>query len=147
MNHDENSVCTYYGWCSCLPFRTIFFPVPAIIEKMPLSELAVKKHIQQKLSRYHHCISIGDVLNLCDEDLLSMRNTGPGILYEVRGALFQLIGSKAEEHEYFFDTDVRNFLQLLTEGDAPKISLLDSRKWMVWIYYKENGRADLGPLI
>lgn len=134
MNHDANSACTYYGWCSNLPYRTIFFPVPPAVEKMPLEELHIKKHIREKLERYHHCGSIGDLLSLSDEDILNIRHTGPEVLYEIREALFEICGNIIEDHGYFYDPDVQAFLSLLSEGRAPKKAVLDSRKWMAGKY-------------
>lgn len=135
MSHDANSACTYYGWCSTLTYRTIFFPVPPAVGKMPLEELHTKKHIKEKLTRYNHCASIGDVLNLSDEDIMNICHTGPEVLYEVREALFEACGRVIEDHGYFYDLDVQAFLDLLREGKAPKIADLDSRKWMVRKYY------------
>ena len=138
MNHDTNSAYTYYGWCSRLPYRTIFFPVQPYLETVPLSELPVKRHIVDKLEWQLHCRSIGDVLDLSDREALDIRGLGVQAFYELRDALFQATGNVIEDHEYFYNPDVQAYLLLLEEGIAPKSAVLDSRKWMAEKYDKEQ---------
>ena len=136
MERDQNSAPTYYGWCSKLPYRTIFFPTPPILEKEPVSGLPTKEYVIEALRKEKHCVTIGDVLDLSDQDILEMRHLGPRSFYEIREALFFLTGNMVEEHEYFYDPDVKNFVSLFSEGRAPKKSDLDSRKWMAGLYYR-----------
>lgn len=134
MTRDEHSACTYYGWCSSLPYREIFFPTPAVIETMPVSELPVPNHIIDKLQYYLKCRRIGDVLNLSDQDVLEMRHLGIRSFYELRDELFQVTGQVIEYHEYFQDFDVQVYFQELAAGQEKKNAMLDSRKWMASMY-------------
>lgn len=138
MNHDANSACTYYGWCSKLTYRIIFFPIQPYLETRPVSELPVKKHIIDKLEQQLHCRCIGDVLDLSDRDILDIRHLGVQSFYELRNALLQVTENIIEDHEYFYDPDVQQYLSLLLEGKAPKKSDLDSRKWMAQKYAEKD---------
>lgn len=141
MNRDQNSALTYYGWCSNLPYRIIFFPVSPALDKEPISGLPVKEYVIDALKKEKGCITIGDVLDLSDQDILEMKHLGIRSFYEIREALFYMTGSVVEGHIYFYDPDVQGFRRLLSEGKAPKKSNLDSRKWMAGLYYSqiENG--------
>jgi len=136
--NDLNRACTYYGWCSTLPYRDIFFPTPAMIETMPVSELPVPKHIIEKLQHYLKCRCIGDVLDLSDHDALEMRGIAPTSFFKLREGLFQLTGQVVEYHEYFQDPDVQKYIRDLVAGQEKKIAMLDSRKWMASKYFKIN---------
>lgn len=137
MERDQNSALSYYGWCSKLPYRTIFFPTPPALDKEPLSSLPVKEYVLKALRRQKHCVTIGDILDLSDQDILEMRHLGPQTFYEIREALLFMTGGVIESHTYFYDPDVKDFLSLLPEGKAPKKSDLDSRKWMASLYYNQ----------
>lgn len=138
MERDLNSVLTYYGWCSNLPYRTIFFPTPPILEKEPASDLPVKEYVLKALVNQKRCVTIGDVLDLSDREILEMRHLGVQSFYEIRDALLFMTGNVVEDHAYFYDSDVQAFLSLLSEGKAPQKSNLDSRKWMASLYYKKH---------
>lgn len=137
MERDQNSVLTYYGWCCSLPYRMIFFPAPPALDKELVSGLPVKEYVIEALRKEKHCVTIGDVLDLSDRDILEMRHLGIRSFYEIRDALFFVTGSAVDGHVYFFDSDVQVFLSLFSEGKAPKKSDLDSRKWMAGLYYSK----------
>lgn len=141
MKLDQNSVVTYYGRCSNLPYRIIFFPTPPILEKEPVSSLPVKEYVIKALQKEKHCMTVGDVLDFSDQDILETRHLGLRSFYEIREALFFMTGNILEEHEYFYNPDVKDFLSLFSEGKAPKKSGLDSRKWMAGLYYDMRMRC------
>ena len=58
MERDHNSVLTYYGWCSNLPYRTIFFPTPPILEREPVSDFPVKEYVLKALVNQKRCVTI-----------------------------------------------------------------------------------------
>lgn len=144
MKRDSNSTYTYYGWCSSLPFRTIFFPTPAILETTSVSDLPVAQRIISHLRKYNNCRTVGDVLDLSDADILSMRFSGPKTLFELRVGLLEIVGGVLELHEYFYDPDVVRYIQDVRIGMVAKNALLDSRKWMASLYYSKISRMKKG---
>lgn len=63
-----------------------------------------------------------------------MRHFEEQSFYELRQALFQVTGNIIEEHEYFYDSDVQQYIALFLEGKAPEKLDIDSRKCMAQKY-------------
>ena len=96
------------------------------------------------LRKYNNCRTVGDVLDLSDADILSMRFSGPKTLFELRVGLLEIVGGVLELHEYFYDPDVVRYIQDVRIGMVAKNALLDSRKWMASLYYSKISRMKKG---